>query len=85
MVLVFILLLAFLAEAIGREIDRRQDAVDGPETPPCPRCGTAAEADWLICPRCRTLLRCHCAGCGQGKFVAHAFCPWCGTGKREEP
>lgn len=84
MVLVFVLLLALLAEGIGREIDRRSLLGQGIAEELCPGCGSATEADWLICPRCRSLLQKHCASCGRSKPVVHPFCSWCGVREGEK-
>jgi len=86
MVLVFVLLLALLAEAIGREIDRLGLLGKNAGSEPCPCCGSVTEVDWLICPRCRSLLQKHCANCGRSKAVENRFCPWCGiSDRRGEP
>jgi len=84
MVLVFVLLLAFLVEAILREVDRarREGAAEVAES--CPGCGLVTSSDWLCCPRCRHLLRGRCAGCGHTKVLAHRFCPWCGAPAEEK-
>lgn len=81
MILLFLLLLAFLALAILGELER--PPIVAAPTAPCPGCALPTETDWLVCPRCRRLLQESCPGCGRHGGVQHAFCPWCGR-RREE-
>ncbi|MBE0598398.1 MAG: hypothetical protein IH614_14105 [Desulfuromonadales bacterium] len=81
MILLFLLILAFLALAILGELERGQ--VGPPPALACPGCSQATEADWLVCPRCRRLLQESCCGCGRQRGIQHLFCPWCGR-RREE-
>jgi len=83
MVLVFVLLLAFLVEAILRAFDRARQKGATEVAESCPGCGQATSSDWLCCPRCRHLLRGRCAACGYIKVLAHRFCPWCGASAKE--
>jgi len=78
MMLLFLLIFAFLALAVVREVER----LDTDPEPPgghCPGCGNAVEADWMICPRCKELLQNVCQGCGRSLPVYHRFCIDCGT------
>ncbi|BCR05505.1 hypothetical protein DESUT3_25740 [Desulfuromonas versatilis] len=84
MVLVFLVILAFLAYAILGELERAQE-VPAPAAGRCPGCSGTVEADWLICPRCRTQVMEPCGGCGQGTSRVHRFCPHCGTAKGAKP
>jgi hypothetical protein len=84
MVLVFLLLLTFLALAIVGELEPKgTSAPAGKCAGKCPGCGQAAEEDWLVCPRCRHLLQAACPGCDRQRAIFHAFCPWCGQ-RREK-
>jgi hypothetical protein len=84
LVLIFLIILAFLALAILGELERGKDA---PAPPPgaCPGCSAKVETDWLLCPRCRTRIAEHCPGCGQVNTRFHAFCPFCGLRKGAMP
>lgn len=81
MVLIYLLILAWIAYAILRELEARKTPRPRPGEQ-CPGCEGRAEPDWIACPRCRTLLRDHCAGCGSAVGAYHRFCPWCGTTSR---
>ncbi len=81
MVLIFLIILAFLAYAILGELERGQEmpvAAGGN----CSGCAQNVDPDWLICPRCRTQIAEHCGGCGQVTARYHRFCPFCGVRKR---
>jgi len=82
MYLLLILSLAFIVNAICREIDRH----DAPESQPqasCPGCQGAVETGWLACPHCRELLQTVCGHCGHSHARNGAFCPWCGSVKEK--
>lgn len=82
MVLVFIVLLAWLALSILAEMEEGEER---PETGigACPGCAGRVESDWLLCPRCRALLKAACGGCGRQGDLWRPFCPWCGRGRKE--
>ncbi len=84
MVLVFLIILAFLAYAILGELERGQD-LPAPAAGQCPGCEGGVEVDWLICPRCRTQITEHCPGCGQVTTRMHRFCTHCGSSKGSRP
>ncbi len=77
MILVFLVILGFLAYAIMVELEvgKKLPIRDSGR---CPECGQEVEEDWLLCPRCRSLLKSTCTGCGHPGAVYHVFCPFCG-------
>jgi len=80
MLLIFLLIFAFLALALVRQLERGHAA---PELPVChcPGCGQPVEQDWLLCPRCKELLQESCHICRQHIPVFHRFCTACGTSR----
>ncbi|MDW7645855.1 MAG: zinc ribbon domain-containing protein [Desulfuromonadales bacterium] len=83
MMLLFLLLFAFLALAVVRQVERLDTEPD-PPVGHCPGCGNNVEADWMICPRCKELLQNVCPGCGRSLPVYHRFCADCGTPRAKD-
>jgi hypothetical protein len=82
MVLLFLIILAFLAVAILRETEAQKEAPP-PLAGQCPGCAAPVEGDWLVCPRCRDLVRESCPACGKHRATYHRFCPHCGIHRGE--
>ncbi len=77
MVLIYLLILAWIAYAIVRELEARKTPLPRPKEH-CPGCADSVDPDWIACPHCRSLLRDHCCACGYAIGTYHRFCPWCG-------
>lgn len=81
MVLIYLLILAWIAYAMLRELEARKTIQPGP-TEYCPECACSIDVDWIACPQCCSLLHDHCAGCGKTLGTYHQFCPWCGKSSK---
>ena len=44
---------------------------------PCPSCGKAIEAEFIVCPYCRTQFARRCHGCDRVLRLGWAVCPYC--------
>ncbi len=77
MVLIFLLILAFLAMGILAELERGEEQAPA-DAGTCPCCGQQVEGQWLLCPRCQAQVTAVCPDCGQSVASFHRYCPHCG-------